>query len=76
MAMVAGSISLDGWLIIGIPSILAQFAGYLSAGFGFLLSLVGQIWLIARLVAIASWSGTPAWRGPYATSSSTVCPTN
>jgi uncharacterized RDD family membrane protein YckC len=41
------------WLIIGIPSILSQFAGYVSAGLGFVLSLVGFIWLIALLVSIA-----------------------
>jgi uncharacterized RDD family membrane protein YckC len=41
------------WLILGIPSILSTFAGTLSAGIGFLLGLIGLIWLIALLVSIA-----------------------
>ena len=41
------------WLIIGIPSILAQFTGYLSAGLGFILGLVGIIWLLVLLWSIA-----------------------
>jgi uncharacterized RDD family membrane protein YckC len=42
------------WLVLGIPSILATFASYVSAGLGTLLSLVGIVWLIALLWSIAS----------------------
>lgn len=41
------------WLIIGIPSILATFASYTSAGLGLILSLVGLLWLIVLLYTIA-----------------------
>lgn len=41
------------WLILGIPSILATFASYMSAGLGFILSIVGLVWLIVLLYTIA-----------------------
>jgi uncharacterized RDD family membrane protein YckC len=41
------------WLVLGIPSILSTVASYVSSGLGFLLSLVGLIWLIALLYSIA-----------------------
>jgi uncharacterized RDD family membrane protein YckC len=41
------------WLVLGIPSILATFASYVSAGLGFILSIVGLLWLIVLLYTIA-----------------------
>lgn len=41
------------WFILGIPSILATFASYVSSGIGFILSLIGIIWLIVLLYSIA-----------------------
>ncbi|CAN5455049.1 hypothetical protein BH23CHL8_BH23CHL8_10870 [soil metagenome] len=45
--------ALTRWLVLGIPSILASFASYVSSGLGFILSLVGLIWLIVLLYSIA-----------------------
>ena len=41
------------WLVLGIPSILATFASYVSSGLGVILSLVGLVWLIVLLYTIA-----------------------
>jgi uncharacterized RDD family membrane protein YckC len=41
------------WLVLGIPSILATFASYVSSGLGFILSLVGLVWLVVLLYSIA-----------------------
>jgi RDD family len=41
------------WVILGLPGVLAQAASYFSGSLGFLLSLVGLIWIIALLVSIA-----------------------
>lgn len=54
------------WLIIGIPGILAQFTGYLSAGLGFILGLVGIVWLIALLVSIAQSPTKQGYHDRYA----------
>jgi len=54
------------WLIIGIPSILAQFAGYLSAGLGMILGLVGIVWLIALLVSISQSPTKQGYHDRYA----------
>ena len=54
------------WLIIGIPSILAQFSGYLSVGLGFILGLIGIIWLIALLWSIAQSSTKQGYHDRYA----------
>jgi uncharacterized RDD family membrane protein YckC len=54
------------WLIIGIPGILATFAGTLGIGLGFLLSLVGVIWLIALLVSIAQSPTKQGYQDRYA----------
>jgi len=54
------------WLIIGIPGILAQFTGYLSAGLGMILGLVGIIWLIALLVSIAQSPTKQGYHDRYA----------
>jgi uncharacterized RDD family membrane protein YckC len=55
------------WLIIGIPGILSTFSGYLGAGgLGFLLSLVGIIWLIALLVSIAQSPTKQGYQDRYA----------
>ena len=45
--------ALTRWLVLGIPSILASFASYVSSSLGFILSLVGVIWLIVLLYSIA-----------------------
>jgi uncharacterized RDD family membrane protein YckC len=54
------------WLIIGIPGILATFAGTLGIGIGFLLGLVGIIWLIALLVSIAQSPTKQGYHDRYA----------
>ncbi len=54
------------WLIIGIPSILAQFTGYLSAGLGFILGLIGLIWLLALLWSIAQSPTKQGYHDRYA----------
>lgn len=41
------------WLVLGIPSILATLASYVSTGVGLVLSLVGIVWLAALLWSIA-----------------------
>ena len=41
------------WLILGIPSILSTFASFVSDSLGFILSLVGLIWLVVLLYTIA-----------------------
>jgi uncharacterized RDD family membrane protein YckC len=54
------------WLIIGIPGILSTFAGTLGSGLGFLLSLIGLIWLIALLVSIAQSPTKQGYHDRYA----------
>lgn len=41
------------WLVIGLPSILATFVGYLSAGLGGVLLLIAIVWLLILLYTIA-----------------------
>lgn len=54
------------WLIFGIPGILAQFSLYLNEALGFILSLVGIIWLIALLISISQSPTKQGYHDRYA----------
>jgi uncharacterized RDD family membrane protein YckC len=54
------------WVIIGIPTILSTFTAYLSAGLGFLLSIVGFIWLLVLLWSIAQSPTKQGYQDRYA----------
>lgn len=54
------------WLVIGIPTLLAQFTSWFSAGLGIVLSLVGLIWLIALIVSIAQSPTKQGYHDRYA----------
>ncbi len=54
------------WLVLGIPSILATFASYISAGLGLVLSIVGLVWLIVLLYSIAKSPTKQGFHDRYA----------
>lgn len=54
------------WVILGLPGVLASVSSYWSDGLGFLLSLVGLIWIIALLVSIAQSPTKQGYHDRYA----------
>jgi uncharacterized RDD family membrane protein YckC len=54
------------WAFLGLPGVLASVASYWSDGLGFLLSLVGTIWIIALLVSIAQSPTKQGYHDRYA----------
>ena len=54
------------WVILGLPGVLASVSSYWSDSLGFLLSLVGLIWIIALLVSIAQSPTKQGYHDRYA----------
>lgn len=54
------------WAFLGLPGVLASVASYWSDGLGFLLSLIGLIWIIALLVSIAQSPTKQGYHDRYA----------
>jgi uncharacterized RDD family membrane protein YckC len=54
------------WAFLGLPGVLASVSSYWSDALGFLLSLVGLIWIIALLVSIAQSPTKQGYHDRYA----------